>query len=244
MHKTLYKRMRQLMCICVILFGMCLVSCAYAVEISAYTDEQKQSAKAWLSSHGYSPTKEGAYSALSDYREGRLNLSASEREAAKAAGIEVYSDNEESDSTDKKTEKPEKDKKKNKAKKDRKKKSKKKKKKENSTDKSINNNTDNKADDNTDSNTDSNTESYADDNKENNNKIKENADKNNSGINEVDTSPDVSNMEKANPDSTNMTNEMNNETKPVDEKKNMVAYIVFFCILGAGIMGIVLKKHN
>lgn len=47
--------------------------------VKAYTEEQKQQAKAWLSAHGYSPTKEGAYQAYEDYLNGKLILNESEQ---------------------------------------------------------------------------------------------------------------------------------------------------------------------
>lgn len=40
----------------------------------AYTEEEKQQAKAWLSAHGYSPTRAGAYQAYEDYKSGKLKL--------------------------------------------------------------------------------------------------------------------------------------------------------------------------
>lgn len=47
--------------------------------VKAYTKEQKQQAKAWLSAHGYPATKEGAYQAYQDYLEGKLTLSEEEQ---------------------------------------------------------------------------------------------------------------------------------------------------------------------
>ncbi len=50
-----------------------------ATVTKAYTEEQKQQAKAWLSAHGYPPTMEGAYQAYSDYQSGKLKLSEEEQ---------------------------------------------------------------------------------------------------------------------------------------------------------------------
>ncbi|WP_026834956.1 hypothetical protein [Eubacterium xylanophilum] len=48
------------------------------VQAEEYTESQKAQAKAWLSAHGYSPTRAGASQAYSDYLSGKLKLSASE----------------------------------------------------------------------------------------------------------------------------------------------------------------------
>lgn len=47
-------------------------------KANAYTEEQKEQAKAWLSSHGYSPTKEGAYKAYQDYKDGKFDKDSSD----------------------------------------------------------------------------------------------------------------------------------------------------------------------
>lgn len=63
----------------VVLFLM--VGCVFFISyrqasvVRAYTEEQKQEAKAWLSAHGYPATKEGAYQAYQDYLSGKLSLS-------------------------------------------------------------------------------------------------------------------------------------------------------------------------
>lgn len=89
----------------VILLFILLVSVLCGVLTStnatAYTDAQKKQAKAWLSSHGYPPTRAGAYQAVSDYRSGKLKLSESEQKLAKSAGVTVDSDKK--DSTSKKS---------------------------------------------------------------------------------------------------------------------------------------------
>lgn len=40
---------------------------------SGYTEEQKAAAKAWLSAHGYAPTRVGAYQAYADYLNGKFD---------------------------------------------------------------------------------------------------------------------------------------------------------------------------
>lgn len=40
---------------------------------SGYTEEQKNAAKAWLSAHGYAPTRAGAAQAYADYLAGKLD---------------------------------------------------------------------------------------------------------------------------------------------------------------------------
>ena len=54
---------------------MTAVSFCPASSVKAYTEAEKQQAKAWLSAHGYPPTKGGAYQAYSDYMSGKLKLS-------------------------------------------------------------------------------------------------------------------------------------------------------------------------
>lgn len=56
-----------------------LKSYTHSTVTKAYTEEQKQAAKAWLSAHGYPPTKEGAYQAYQDYQNGKLKLSEEEQ---------------------------------------------------------------------------------------------------------------------------------------------------------------------
>ena len=41
---------------------------------SRYTDEEKQQAKSWLSSHGYPPTRAGAEQAYQDYMDGKIDV--------------------------------------------------------------------------------------------------------------------------------------------------------------------------
>lgn len=58
---------------------ICLVAVPASVGTSSvaaqeYTEEQKQQAKAWLSAHGYAPTREGAYQAYADYKSGKLKI--------------------------------------------------------------------------------------------------------------------------------------------------------------------------
>lgn len=54
---------------------MTAVSFCPVSSVKAYTEAEKQQAKAWLSAHGYPPTKGGAYQAYSDYMSGKLKLS-------------------------------------------------------------------------------------------------------------------------------------------------------------------------
>lgn len=42
-------------------------------DTSGYTEEQKAAAKAWLSAHGYAPTRAGAAQAYADYLAGKLD---------------------------------------------------------------------------------------------------------------------------------------------------------------------------
>ena len=54
---------------------MTVVSFCPVSSVKAYTEAEKKQAKAWLSAHGYPPTKGGAYQAYSDYMSGKLKLS-------------------------------------------------------------------------------------------------------------------------------------------------------------------------
>ena len=44
------------------------------VTTYAYTEEQKQQAKSWLSAHGYPPTRAGAEQAYQDYMDGKISV--------------------------------------------------------------------------------------------------------------------------------------------------------------------------
>ncbi len=48
---------------------------ASVLPAQAYTEEEKQMVKNWLSSHGYSPTMDGAYQAYQDYLDGKYDSS-------------------------------------------------------------------------------------------------------------------------------------------------------------------------
>ena len=48
-----------------------IVVLSYAPTAHAYTQEQKNQAKAWLSAHGYPPTEDGAWQAYSDWLDGQ-----------------------------------------------------------------------------------------------------------------------------------------------------------------------------
>ena len=45
-----------------------------SVQTYAYTEQQKQEAKAWLSAHGYAPTRAGAEQAYQDYKDGKIDV--------------------------------------------------------------------------------------------------------------------------------------------------------------------------
>ncbi len=53
---------------------ICLIGCmTFKTNSFAYTEEQKQQAKAWLSAHGYSPDAGGAAAAYQDYLNGKFD---------------------------------------------------------------------------------------------------------------------------------------------------------------------------
>ena len=57
---------------------------------SGYTEEQKAAAKAWLSSHGYAPTRAGAAQAYQDYLDGKFD---NDPEVRKYKGLDKTDDN-------------------------------------------------------------------------------------------------------------------------------------------------------
>ena len=128
----------------IIIFIFCFLCVSYS---SAYTEQDKQRAKSWLSAHGYAPTMDGAYQALADYRSGKLKLSESEQKMAEAAGIVVYGDEESAGNTksedDKSADKGSEDKKTKAKKSKKKKKADKKKKKSSKSNKEKNSNEEN-----------------------------------------------------------------------------------------------------
>ena len=83
MHKS--KIIRYILVISVIISGLLLSH----TNSNAYTEEQIRQAKAWLSAHGYSPSREGAYQAYADYKNGKLKLSENEQELVEKSGNKV-----------------------------------------------------------------------------------------------------------------------------------------------------------
>ena len=84
---------RIIKCIAILIAVIALVLAtispiAYADKKSSdgYTDEQKAAAKAWLSSHGYAPTRAGANQAYQDYLNGKFD---NDPEVQKALGKDV-----------------------------------------------------------------------------------------------------------------------------------------------------------
>lgn len=66
--------LRKRIMIIIAAFLMVLISCAgFKTKSYAYTEEQKQQAKAWLSAHGYSPDAGGAAAAYQDYLNGKFD---------------------------------------------------------------------------------------------------------------------------------------------------------------------------
>lgn len=65
--------MKRFILIFVLFFGVMTIS-SRPVQTYAYTEEEKQQAKAWLSAHGYAPTRAGAQQAYQDYKDGKLYI--------------------------------------------------------------------------------------------------------------------------------------------------------------------------
>ena len=70
----------------------------YAEE--EYSEEEKAAAKAWLSSHGYSPTRSGAEQAYQDYLNGKFDDDPQVQAAAKANNQETSPSTSQEDQTD------------------------------------------------------------------------------------------------------------------------------------------------
>ena len=59
--------------ILIVMLSLCTVTItSRPVQTYAYTEEQKQQAKSWLSAHGYPPTRAGAEQAYQDYMDGKM----------------------------------------------------------------------------------------------------------------------------------------------------------------------------
>lgn len=64
---------KKVLLVLILMFSMVNI-CAHTTDIYAYTEEEKQQAKSWLSSHGYPPTRAGAEQAYQDYLDGKLDI--------------------------------------------------------------------------------------------------------------------------------------------------------------------------
>lgn len=76
MKRNAERKNRIILLVLFLLIGCVFLAYGRPTTVAkAYTEEQKQEAKAWLSAHGYPATKEGAYQAYRDYLSGKLTLS-------------------------------------------------------------------------------------------------------------------------------------------------------------------------
>ena len=64
---------KKVLLVLILMFSLVNI-CAHTTDIYAYTEEEKQQAKSWLSSHGYPPTRAGAEQAYQDYMDGKLDI--------------------------------------------------------------------------------------------------------------------------------------------------------------------------
>lgn len=64
---------RQIIYFIVVLCAFFMLCCGSGTKVYAYTEEEKQQAKAWLSAHGYSPDMNGANQAYQDYLNGKFD---------------------------------------------------------------------------------------------------------------------------------------------------------------------------
>ena len=65
--------MKRLLLVLMLILGAVMIT-SRPVQTYAYTEEQKQQAKSWLSAHGYPPTRAGAEQAYQDYMDGKIDV--------------------------------------------------------------------------------------------------------------------------------------------------------------------------
>ena len=65
--------MKRLLLVLMLILGAVMIT-SRPVATYAYTDEETQQAKSWLSSHGYPPTRAGAEQAYQDYMDGKIDV--------------------------------------------------------------------------------------------------------------------------------------------------------------------------
>ena len=70
--KSVFFKTLLVMCLALLFFQTEVYS-SISVCAEEYSEEEKAAAKAWLSSHGYSPTREGAAQAYQDYLNGKFD---------------------------------------------------------------------------------------------------------------------------------------------------------------------------
>lgn len=70
--KPIYNKLKKCVLILMMMLCMAFVTQQTAVPVYAYTQEEKDAAKAWLSANGYSPDAAGAYAAYADYMNGKF----------------------------------------------------------------------------------------------------------------------------------------------------------------------------
>ena len=72
MKKLAFIRIIILIFTCFFVFSTAKIQITYADD-SGYTEEEKAAIKAWLSAHGYPPTRAGAAQAYQDFLDGKLD---------------------------------------------------------------------------------------------------------------------------------------------------------------------------
>ena len=72
-NTTSYRTTLSRLLLCVFLIAALFLTAVLSLPRTAfaYTESQKRAAKAWLSSHGYPPTEDGAWQAYSDWLDGK-----------------------------------------------------------------------------------------------------------------------------------------------------------------------------
>ncbi len=90
------------------MFVMVTIGCLiFGINAKAYTEEEKQQAKAWLSAHGYSPDAGGASAAYQDYLNGKFDEELGiTREESTGSPQSAYEEDDSDEKSEKTTEAP------------------------------------------------------------------------------------------------------------------------------------------
>lgn len=99
---------KQMLHFIIMLCAMIVLCCSTSMTAHAYTEEEKQQAKAWLSAHGYSPDASGASQAYQDYLNGKfdeeLGITTTEQAATQSTETNTETQTDKDDTKEQNTE--------------------------------------------------------------------------------------------------------------------------------------------